>query len=57
VTNKGSQMPVLMTGNKESSSIMLFIHDGSGSSSIDVAGIYTGSPVNLTDNILMASWD
>jgi pimeloyl-ACP methyl ester carboxylesterase len=57
VTNKGSQMPVLMTGNKESSSIVLFIHGGPGSSSIDVAGVYTGSPVNLTDNFLMASWD
>ena len=57
ITNKGSQMPVLMTGNKESSSIVLFIHGGPGSSSIDVAGIYQGSPVNLTDNFLMASWD
>ena len=57
VTNKGSQMPVLMTGNKEISSIVLFIHGGPGSSSIDVAGVYTGSPVNMTDNFLLAGWD
>jgi len=41
-------MPVLMTGNKESSSMVLFIHGGSGSSSIDVAGIYTGFPAKKT---------
>ncbi len=58
VTSKGSQMPVLMTGNKESASIVLFIHGGPGSSSIEVAGIYSGnSPANLTDNFLLASWD
>ena len=58
VTAKGSQMPVLMTGNKGSASIVLFIHGGPGSSSIDVAGIYSGnSPENLTDNFLLASWD
>ncbi len=43
VTNKGSQMPVLMIGNKESASIVLFIHGGPGSSSIDITGIYTGN--------------
>ena len=58
VTNKGSQMPVLMTGNKGSASIVLFIHGGPGSSSIEIAGIYSGnSPANLTDNFLLASWD
>ena len=58
VTNKGAQMPVLMTGNKESAFIVLFIHGGPGSSSIEVAGIYSGnSPENLTDNFLLASWD
>jgi pimeloyl-ACP methyl ester carboxylesterase len=58
VTNKGSQMPVLMTGNKGSASIVLFIHGGPGSSSIEIAGIYSGnSPSNLTDNFLLASWD
>ena len=58
VTNKGSQMPVLMTGNKESASILLFIHGGPGESSIASTGVYTGnSPANLTDNFLLASWD
>lgn len=58
VTNKGSQMPVLMIGNKESASILLFIHGGPGESSIAGAGIYTGnSPSNLTDNFLLANWD
>ncbi|MEI6435633.1 MAG: alpha/beta hydrolase [Bacteroidota bacterium] len=58
VINKGSQMPVLMTGNKESSSILLFIHGGPGGSSIEIAGLYAGnSPANLTDNFLLASWD
>ncbi|MEI6457019.1 MAG: hypothetical protein WCO93_12075, partial [bacterium] len=54
VTSKGSQMPVLMTGNKESAAILLFIHGGPGSSSIEIAGIYSGnSPANLTDNFLL----
>lgn len=58
VTNKASQMPVLMTGNKESTFILLFIHGGPGGSSIELTGIYTGnSPSNLTDDFLLASWD
>jgi pimeloyl-ACP methyl ester carboxylesterase len=58
VTNKGSQMPVLMTGNKESAFIVLFIHGGPGSSMIAETGIYTLNPSeNLSDNFLLAMWD
>ncbi len=58
VTNKGSQMPVYMTGNKESAFIVLFIHGGPGSSMIAEAGIYTLNPSgNLSDNFLLAMWD
>jgi pimeloyl-ACP methyl ester carboxylesterase len=58
VTNKGAQMPVLMTGNKESASIVLFIHGGPGSCMIAETGIYTLNPSgNLSDNYLLAMWD
>lgn len=57
-TNKGSQMPVLMTGNKESASIVLFIHGGPGSCMIAETGIFTLNPSgNLSDNFLLAMWD
>ena len=58
VTNKGSQMPVLMTGNKESAFIVLFIHGGPGSCMIAETGIYTlNTSGNLSDNFLLAMWD
>lgn len=58
VTNKGSQMPVLMTGNKESAFIVLFIHGGPGSCMIAETGIYTlNASGNLSDNFLLAMWD
>lgn len=58
VTNKGSQMPVWITGNKESAFIVLFIHGGPGQSQIAVTGIYTLNPAgNLSDNFLLAMWD
>jgi hypothetical protein len=58
VTNKGSQMPVWMTGNKESAFIVLFIHGGPGQSMIAETGIYTLNPAeNLSDNFLLAMWD
>lgn len=58
VTNKGSQMPVFITGNKESDFMVLFIHGGPGQCMIAETGIYTLDPeVNLSDNFLLAMWD
>jgi len=51
-------MPVLLTGNKESAFVVLFIHGGPGQCMIAETGIYTlGASANLSDHFLLAMWD
>lgn len=58
VSNKGSEMPVFITGNNQSDFIVLFVHGGPGQCMIAETGIYTLDPTaNLSDDYLLAMWD
>ena len=58
VTYNGFRMPVLMIGQKESPSILLMIHTGTGNSMTGATGWLTDYPAsNKTDDYLLALWN
>lgn len=53
-----SKMPVFLSGNSQSNTILLIIHGGPGGSSIEMRGVFEGAGSdNLADDFLIASWD